>query len=495
VDDRLFIRRVTLDLIGLLPEPGRVDAFLADADPHKRAKLVDELLSDRRNYAEHWISFWNDALRNAYRGTGFIDGGRAQITGWLYGALHQNLPYDQFVRQLLSAAPGAEGFTKGIVWRGVVNASQRPEMQAAQNFSQVFMGINMKCASCHDSFTSDWKLADSHALASVFADQPLELHRCDKPTGQISAVGFYYPQLGAIDPAAPKAERMRQLAAIVTQPQNGRITRTVVNRLWAALMGRGLVEPVDDMDAEPWSQDVLDWLAWDLAEHGYDLKRTIRLICTSRAYQRPAVGMDDPESRAFVFRGPVVKRMSAEQFVDAVAEVTGVYRKPSAAMLAMDGRAQNGQLVAIAPAVGAAVERKEIENAKNKKKQTRVTASARDFDRIRASLDSDDPLMIALGRPLREQVVTRRDSLATTLQALELTNGSTLDAILRQGAGNLLTQGGDLTARVYRDALGRPPTDAERRAAAELTGAPPTAEGLADLLWVVFMLPEFQLIH
>jgi hypothetical protein len=107
-----------------------------------------------------------------------------------------NLPYDKFVAQLVHPATNSEGFTKGIVWRGAVNASQVPPMQAAQNISQVFMGVNLKCASCHDSFINDWTLADAHGLASVYAtNAPLEMFQCDKPTGRKSGVKFIYRNL------------------------------------------------------------------------------------------------------------------------------------------------------------------------------------------------------------------------------------------------------------------------------------------------------------
>src|SRR5204863_4679423 len=136
LDDAAFARRLYLDLIGLLPTPAELDAFLADPDPQKRAKLVRSLLAENRSYAEHWLTFWNDLLRNDYVGTGYIDGGRKQITPWLYKALYEDMPFDQFVRELVSGANGSEGFIKGIVWRGVVNAAQTPQMQAAQNISQ-----------------------------------------------------------------------------------------------------------------------------------------------------------------------------------------------------------------------------------------------------------------------------------------------------------------------------------------------------------------------
>jgi mono/diheme cytochrome c family protein len=324
VDDRVYARRVFLDTIGLLPSPEELRTFLADPSPDKRARLVDRLLADRTRYAEHWLSFWNDALRNDYRGTGFIDGGREQISAWLYAALVSNLSYDRFVAQLIDPVAGAEGFTKGIVWRGVVNASQTPPMQAAQNVSQVFMGVNLKCASCHDSFINDWQLADAYGLAGIYAEAPLELVECDRPTGRTAPTKFLYAKLGTIDAKAARAARLRQLAEVITGPKNGRLSRTIVNRLWAKFMGRGLVEPVDDMEQLAWSPDLLDWLAEDLVSHGYDLKQTMARILTSRAYQLPSV--DLPDASATEFRGPAIRRMSAEQFADALSTVTGVWQ-------------------------------------------------------------------------------------------------------------------------------------------------------------------------
>ena len=348
ITDRVFARRAFLDLMGLLPTPTELDEFVNDTTPNKRDKLIDRLLADRRNYADHWLTFWNDLLRNAYQGTGFIDGGRRQITGWLYESLLINKPYDQFVRELIEAAPGAEGFTFGIKWRGTVNESQRREIQAAQSISQVFLGTNLKCASCHDSFVNDWKLTDAYALASVFADSPLELHRCDKPTGKPASVGFLFPELGQID-ASARPDRQKQLAALLTKPENGRFARTIVNRLWAKLMGRGLVEPLDNLDAEPWNRDVLDWLASDFVEHNHDIQHTLRLIATSRSYQLTAVGMAEGSSpdEPFEFRGPLTKRLSAEQFVDAVTSLTNTWRPISLPLLRVDGRGQGGQLGAI----------------------------------------------------------------------------------------------------------------------------------------------------
>ncbi len=405
-DDRTYLRRVYLDLIGLLPSPEAANAFIQDAAPDKRQRIVRELLANSSQYAIHWLTFWNDALRNDYRGTGYIDGGRVQITDWLAGALTSNMPYDQFVRELINPTPPSAGFIKGIVWRGVVNASQVPPVQAAQNISQVFLGVNLKCASCHDSFISDWKLTDAYGLADVFADEPLEIHRCDQPTGQFASPKFLLPRLGAIDPAASKTERLRQLAQIMTRPENGRLARTVVNRLWAHLLGRGLVEPVDEMDNPPWNADVLDYLATDLVDHGYNVKHTLERIVTSRAYQSIAVNETESSHEDFVFRGPLVRRMSAEQFVDAVSALAGVEYAPAAAKPAA--------LAITADSV--------------------TPASVVSRAGVRAALVNADPLLVALGRSNREQVVTQRPRTATTLQALELTNGIPLSALLQRGA-------------------------------------------------------------
>jgi Protein of unknown function (DUF1553)/Protein of unknown function (DUF1549)/Planctomycete cytochrome C len=480
--DHVFARRVWLDLLGLLPPVKELDEFAADNRPDKHARLVARLLADRRAYATHWMTWWSDALRNSYRGTGYIDGGRRQITGWLYQSLHDNKPYDAFVRDLVTGANGAEGFIHGIKWRGTVNDSQRREMQAAQNVAQVFLGTNMKCASCHDSFVNHWKLKQSYAFASVFADKPLELHRCDKPIGKIAQVAFLYPQLGTIDAKASPAERRKQLAAIITSKKNGRLSRTIVNRLWAWFFGRGIVEPLDDMDQPPWNQDLLDWLASDLAAHKYDLKRTMTLICTSRAYRMKADPGDFRKSlgpERFTFRGPLVKRMTAEQFGDAVSTLTGVWPKPTRSMQRRDGRGQGGQLAAIAKSVPSI------------RKQPSKT--------VRCVFLDANPLLTAMGRPIREQVVTRRDSQATTLQLLELTNGKTLDSQLKAGAKRWLEQSGkspdDLIARLYRIALSRKPTAEEVKVARGFLGEKPTVESVQDLLWIVAMLPEFQLVR
>ena len=645
LDDHVFARRVYLDVIGLLPRPQELDEFLADKRQNKRAQMVSKLLQDNRRYAEHWLTFWNDLLRNDYKGTGYIDGGRKQISSWLFTALFTNMPYDRFVAQLVNPTPESAGFINGIVWRGTVNASQKPPMQAAQSIGQVFMGVNLKCASCHDSFINDYTLADSYGIAAIYATNDLEIAECDKPTGKNAKVKFLYSELGEIDGSFSKAERTQRLAEILTANNNGRLSRTIVNRLWAKFMGRGLVEPVDEMDSPAWNADLLDWLADDLANNGYDLKRTMQWILTSRAYQLPSVSLSEQAGKVFVFHGPAVRRMSAEQFRDAMGALTGVWYEKPASMFDFSGGQDGGRLPKSAKWIWseAGAEKSAVaENVYLRKTFTLDTlptqasaavacdnsfvlwvngkqaASGNDFTQpnfadlkphlrvgenviaiqaanhtpdnkapkadqtpkeseanpagfifaarlrgsgvseivsdaswlwsksktngwektkfdsgdwkecvelgavnmgpwtlaaklegtmsladvhgtVRASLVAADPLMLALGRPNREQVMTARQSAATTLQALELTNGDTLNKLVQRGAEKWLTNNqrssGELASEIFVKSLGRKATQNELKMATELIGAPVKQEGVEDLLWSIAMLPEFQLIY
>ncbi len=392
----MFARRAYLDVWGLVPSPEQLDAFLSDQSPDKRQTLVRRLLDDKVNYSENWVSYWNDMLRNDV-GVNYA-GDRKSITPWLIEALRNNLPYDQFVSRLLNPTRKSDpdGFLVGVNWRGDISASQSRPLQAAQNSAQVFLGINLKCNSCHDSFISRWKLRDAYGLAAYFTpDEKLELFRCDKATGDYASPSFLYPQLN--EPLANKSEAARHALAakLFTEPQNGRTPRTLVNRIWARLLGHGIVEPVDDMDAEPWDPALLDWLASDFVAHHYDVKHLIETIMVSRAYQLPAVARDSKEIKDYVFTGPEVRRMSAEEFSDSLRSITGEWRS-----LASRG--------------------------------AKTATWSRDWQ-ILAS-----PLSVALGRPIRDQVYTERNNDPTTLQALEMVNGDTINKMLNRGAMRLL---------------------------------------------------------
>ncbi|MEM9657145.1 MAG: DUF1553 domain-containing protein, partial [Planctomycetota bacterium] len=228
--------------------------------------------------------------------------------------------------------------------------------------------------------------------------------------------------------------------------------------------------PIDAMDTRPWNADLLDYLATYLADHNYDLQRVLRLIATSRAYQSSTAIVDEGDvTEEYRYQGPIAKRMTAEQFVDAVWQITGAGpKKPhgkAAEFLSLSGDQAS-------------------------------TAGKR----YRASLVASDLLMRSLGRPNREQVVTSRPPLLTTLQALDLSNSPTLVQTISEGAARHFAdssgqEGRDAVEAIYLAALSRAPTDDEREIATQILGDPSTKEGIEDLLWAVFMLPEFQIVR
>jgi Protein of unknown function (DUF1549)/Protein of unknown function (DUF1553)/Planctomycete cytochrome C len=407
VGDAAFARRAFLDIWGLLPPPDDLRVFVADAHAEKRRMLVERLLADNDTYAQHWISFWNDVLRND-EGVNYHSetSSRKSISAWLLSALTRNVPYNRFVEQLLNpVAPGdPDGFLVGVNWRGEVSASQTPAMQAAQNSAQVFLGINLKCNSCHDSFISKWQLKDAYGLASFFSeDGRLRLYRCDVAQDVYATPAFLFPELNRVPPSASLPDRRRTAAAIFTDPRNGRMPRTIVNRMWHRLLGRGLVENPDEMDGAPWSPGLLDWLASDFVDSGYDLKRLIATIVSSKAYQLRAVPRIGEQPRGYVFRGPEIRRLTAEQFGDAIGAITGDWNVYQPA----------------APTAPAGAGPPPARHAR----EWQTPAS---------------PLARALGRPIRDQVFTSRSTTATMLQALELVNGERLSNWLLRGARNML---------------------------------------------------------
>jgi len=419
VSDAIFARRVYLDVWGLLPTPEQLQAFLDDRSPVKRDALVATLLADSDQYAEHWMSFWNDLLRNEDGVSYFSEtAGRKSITDWLFAALKSNRPYDQFVRALLNpTAPGdPEGFLVGVNWRGETSAAVTPWMQASQNTAQVFLGVNLKCNACHDSFVNKWKLKDAYALAAYFSpDATLQLYRCDAAQNQFAGPAFLFPEIGHSPASGSIADRRAAAAASFTDPRNGRLARTLVNRIWQRLFGHGIVANPDEMDGRPWSPELLDFVAADFVAQGHDIKRLLQTVLTSRAYQMPSVARSgEVPSRGYVFAGPEVRRLTAEQFADAIGAMTGEWsvhpiRRTGAAAPAAPRR--EGPPPSLPSTEG---------------------AYGREW---RAASNN---LTRALARPIRDQVISTRPAEASTLQALELVNGELYTRHLSRAARRML---------------------------------------------------------
>ncbi len=462
IDDRIYLRRIFLDITGLIPSPEELDQFQADSRPEKRKIWARKLLNQNEDYALHWLTFWDDILRNDYTGTGYITKGRYGITDWLYQSLIDNKPYQQMARELLNPDEDSKGFIEGIQWRGVVNASQRTEMQAAQNVAQVMLGLNLKCASCHDSFISDWKLKDAYGFANIFSETTMEINRCDKPTGEMADTRLLWKELGTIDSTASRDERLKDIATKLTSTDNGRLYRTIVNRTWAQLMGRGIVEPVDEMDQLPWSQDLLDWMAVNFVGNGFDLKNLIYTIVTSKTYQLPPIPVENNlalRDKNYVFKGPILRKITAEQFSDMVSLAFGPLFTTE---------------------------------------ESKFNPKGRDTSFIRASQVANNAFLTALGRPNREVVVTTRTDQPNLLQALELTNGERLMESLGKGANqwkDKYEDPGTLINHTYEELLGRKPSPHEQEIAAKALGPSPDTDSIQDFFWVMVLHPEVQFIN
>jgi hypothetical protein len=274
-----------------------------------------------------------------------------------------------------------------------------------------------------------------------------------------------FKELGQLDSNATKKDRLKQLSDLVVQPKDGRLYRTLVNRIWAQVMGRGIIEPVDIMDNQPWSQDLLDWLASDFANNGYDVKKLLYNIFTSKTYQLPSVAIQDPAiitSSKFVFTGMLRRRLTAEEFTDAVTTVIEPVYPDSAVVydLLPD----------------------EIKNT---------------VCYARASIVVNDPFLTALGRPNRETVSTSRISQANLLQALELTNGSQFNEAIKRGAEKWKEKYPDpdiMIKEIYRNAFGRLPVKGEQKIARRMLGKTPDVAAIQDFMWAIALHPEFQLI-
>jgi hypothetical protein len=244
--------------------------------------------------------------------------------------------------------------------------------------------------------------------------------------------------------------------------------------LWNQMMGRGIVHPVDAMNTEPWSEDLLDLLANHLVDSNYDMKAVLRLIATSKIYQARADVIED-ESKPYIFNGPVRKRMTAEQFIDSVRTVVGVWPKPDKNAFKV-ATGQGGQLDVV------------MKTHELPKWDDRP---------IRTAFVQRDSLQAVLGRPTRDQVVTSRPDQLTTLEAINLANGPELAGLIREGAKKIgkVADPKSWITQTYEASLSRKPTTSEMEVSLILLGNDPQLEQVEDFLWSIFMLPEFFYIN
>jgi hypothetical protein len=326
-----FMRRVFLDIIGTLPAADEARAFLKDDRPDRRSRLVDQLL-DRREFADFWALKWSDVLR--------VD---RQVLGhkrayayyrWIRENLAANTPYDRFCREIV----GVEGPIRENPAATFYKVVTKPG-EMAGTLSQVFLGVRIECAQCHHHPFDRWSQTDYFGMQAFFTQVSFKGPPADETLLAGNSAATVHPRTGepvfahALATDAPKADpagdRRKLLAEWMTAPENPWFARNFVNRAWAHFLGRGLVEPVDDvrLTNPPTNPELLDALARHFMETKFDFKQLIRTITASRVYQTAAAPNASNASDDQNFARALLKPLEAEVLLDAVCQATGVPEK------------------------------------------------------------------------------------------------------------------------------------------------------------------------
>ena len=430
-DDLTFLRRVTLDTVGVVPTLAEIDAFVADESPDRRANVIDKLLADPR-WADHWMGYWLDVLAENPNILNPTLNNTGPFRWWLYETFRDNKPADLMVTELLRMQ-GSERFGGPA---GFATATQNDVPFAAKGvvITSAFLGVQTKCARCHDAPGHSSTQEDLFNIAAMLGKKVTAVPATSSvPLDKIHA-GGRKPLIQVtlkpgtkVEPAWPFAEfapasvaetlaenpadPRDRLAAVVTAPQNERFAEVFVNRLWQRYMGRGLVDPVDDWEkGSPSHPALLKWLGRELVRSGYDIQHVARLILNSRAYQRET----DRSRKAtgVLYASPAPRRLSAEQIVDALFAATGKPFVVEEASLDIDGRRAQQSSISLG------VPRRSWMLTSTSNERDRPSLS---LPRIQAVCD----VLTAFGwRAARQEPISVRDTDPNTLQPAILSNGT-----------------------------------------------------------------------
>jgi hypothetical protein len=472
--DAEFLRRASLDTLGVLPAPEAARAFLDDADPDKRAKLVDRLLTDPA-FADYWANRWADLLRPNPDRVGVKS--VYVLDQWLRESFRENKPYDQFVREIVLSEGNNHREGPAVIYR-----DRREPADLTTMFSQLFLGVRLDCAKCHHHPNEKWGQDDFYRMAAFFG--PLK----QKGAGISAPISggnetFYFsagktvrhPVTGALmEPRPPdgpalslddKADPRRALADWMTSPQNPFFAKAIANRIWSAFFGRGIVDPVDDfrLSNPPSNPALLEALAEEVIRQKYDLKGLMRTILNSHLYQLSSAPNEWNRADTRNFSRAYRRRLSAEVITDAIADVTGVPNP-------YDGMPPGSRAM----------------QAWTYKIESRTMDA---FSRPNSS--SDCPC--------------ERDAKPSIVQSLHLMNSRNLQAKLKSAEATArveqLTKGGrspeDIVTELYLACFSRKPAPEELQvatAAFSAQGATPRS-ATEDVLWALLNSAEFVFNH
>jgi Protein of unknown function (DUF1549)/Protein of unknown function (DUF1553) len=463
--DEEFLRRVTVDITGLLPTEEEYQRFINDTAADKRARLIDQLL-ERREFSEIWAMKFAQLLM--IKSTNQVSYKSAFLYNqWLTESFAKNVPLDEIVRELFNATGGTFG-------NPATNFYQiEPDiLKRAENVAQVFMGIRTQCAQCHNHPLDRWTMDDYYGFAAFFcqtAAKPGEDYRerivYDRGSGEVkhkvTGQNMVPKFLGGDNADTKGKDRRVVMAQWLTSPENPYFSTSIANRVWAHFMGMGIVEPVDDIRVSnpPTNPELFQTLGNKLAEYKFDFRQLVRDICNSQAYQRSASPNESNKSDTRNYAYATVRRIPAEMLFDCVSQVTNTKEK-------FRGLPLGARAVQIADGA------------------------------------SSNYFLDTFGRAERATVCECEASTDPSLsQALHLLNGESTSGKISQGkvADELLKDGAtpqQALDRLFVRCLSRFPTDTERQELlASIEGAPNLKEGLEDVFWAVLNSREFVFNH
>jgi hypothetical protein len=462
--DAEFIRRVFLDLTGMPPRPERVRAFLSDPTPsrEKRDKLVDELAGSPE-YVAFWSNKWADLLQLNSETLG--QKGVWLLRNWIRQSLSENKPYDQFVRELLTAE--GSSFENPAV--NYFRALREPD-KMTEDISQTFLGVRFNCNKCHDHPFERWTQTQYYEFGAYFAQ--VAIKRGTLPGEEVVYTNFRggevkHPKndmavppsvpFGAAEEASAEAERRDVFVDWITSAENPLFAKSMANRVWSYLLGRGIIDPVDDIRASnpPSNPELLDALTDDFVKSGFDVRKLMQTICKSRTYQLSIVKNQWNEDDAINFASAMPRRLSAEQLYDAIAVATG--RRPT-----WNGLPAGMRAVEIADG----------------------TVAGNDF-------------LALFGRPKRQSSCEcERTSNITLAHTLNLINGVTVGEAIEAADNNIAKlvaaekDDRKVVEEIYLACLNRPPSEKEL-VVVNLFHDAPRLEVAQDLVWALLNSSAF----
>jgi hypothetical protein len=484
--DDAFLRRLCLDVTGRIPIPSEIEQFFSDA-PHNRRELAIDRYLASDEWADHWVGYWQDVLAENPGLTKPELNNTGPFRWFLHEAFLDNRPMDQFVSQLISME-GSKHFG-GPAGFAMASQNDVPMAAKAHILGTAFLGVEMRCARCHDAPYHDVTQRDLFALGAMLGREPITIPGTSSvtfaPDGRERLVQVSLTPGSEVAPDWPfpsildsdvmvlpdwffrhPGDSREELAVCITHPSNTRFAKVIVNRLWQRYLGRGLVSSVDDWErAEITHPELLDWLAQHFIISGYDMKSVARLILASHSYQRLPVadGPDADPREAALFAGPARRRMSAEQLVDSLFLAAGKSFESEELTMDSDAKQDDDRFLHMGHP-GRAWELVAVSNERDRPALALPVAQ------------SVIDLLQAYGwRQQRPDPLTVREDALTALQPMTLAFGTAsarlIDVSDHGALVELATQNqnvGELVDEMYLRFLTRLPSSEERQMFAEL---------------------------